>query len=77
MKKINELGREVLPIAAALGLLAGLVEGAGLLLMRQTGWLYWRLANRAFWTETLWISPFVDLILFVLVGSFLTLPGLF
>ena len=77
MRKYNELSRDILPIAAVLGLLTGLVEGVGLLLLRHQGWLYWRLANRAFWTETLWISPFVDMIIFVMAGLFLSLIGLF
>jgi arylsulfatase A-like enzyme len=76
MKRLNELNREILPVAAVLGLLTGLLEGSGLLLFRYKQWLYWRLANRAFWTETLWISPFVDLVLFLLVGLALSLLGI-
>jgi len=73
---LRSLGGELLPLAAGLGLIAGLVEGPLLLLLRQTGWLNWRLYNRAFWYETLWIAPLVDLILFLLVGFILTLAGL-
>ena len=74
---LGELSREVLPVAAGLGLLTGLVEGAGLFLSRQAGWLNWRLSNRSFWVESLWITPFVDLTLFLLAGFFLSLVGSF
>lgn len=78
MKKADgkELLRGLLPVAAGLGLLTGLFEGAGLFLFRQAGWLNWRLSNRAFWIETLWIAPFLDLALFLLAGILLSLTGL-
>jgi arylsulfatase A-like enzyme len=80
MKKTNtdlrSLGAELLPLAAGFGLIAGLVEGLSLLLLHRAQWLNWRLYNRAFWYETLWIAPLVDLFIFLLVGLVLTLGGL-
>jgi arylsulfatase A-like enzyme len=76
MYRFKEMSREILPIAATLGLLTGFIEGAGLLLFRHMQWLQWRLANRAFWIETLWISPFVDFVLFLLLGLLLSLLGM-
>lgn len=72
----RSLGAELLPLAAAFGLLTGIVEGLALVLLHRAQWLNWRLYNRAFWYETLWIAPLVDLILFLLAGSVLTLAGL-
>ena len=76
MDKSKGFQKDVLLLAAGLGLLTGLVEGAGLFFLRQAEWLNWRLYNRAFWVETLWIAPFVDLVLFLLAGLFLSLLGL-
>ncbi len=57
------------------GLLTGLVEGVLLFALHHSAWLTWRLQNRAYWYETLWIAPLVDLILFSLVGGFFALAG--
>lgn len=56
-------------MAAGLGLVAGLVEGLLLFGLHRLGWLTWRLQNRAYWYETLWIAPLVDLLLFTLAGA--------
>lgn len=70
------LQKDILAVAAGMGLLTGLVEGLGLFLLRRVEWLNWRLYNRAFWVETLWIAPFVDLTLFLFASFFLALLGL-
>jgi arylsulfatase A-like enzyme len=75
-KGLRSLAGDLLPLAAGFGLISGIVEGLLLLFLRHADWLNWRLYNRAFWYETLWIAPLVDLILFLLVGFVLTLVGL-
>jgi arylsulfatase A-like enzyme len=67
--------KDTLALAAGFGLITGLVEGLLLFALHQTGWLTWRLYNRAIWYETLWIAPLVDLILFGLAGLVFTLVG--
>jgi len=67
--------RKMLMLAIGFGLLAGLVEGLLLFDLHQGGLLTWRLQNRAFWYETLWIAPLVDLILFTLAGGLFALVG--
>jgi arylsulfatase A-like enzyme len=67
-KKFQASVRDSLTVAAGLGLVAGLVEGLLLFALHQSGWLTWRLYNRAIWYETLWIAPLVDLVLFTLAG---------
>ncbi len=73
---LRSLAGEFLPLAIGFGLITGIVEGLGLVLLHRAHWLNWRLYNRAFWYETLWITPLVDLILFLLAGFALTLAGL-
>ena len=58
-----------LRLAAGFGLITGLVEGLLLFGLHRLGWLTWRLQNRAYWYETLWIAPLVDLALFTLAGA--------
>ncbi|MBK9925998.1 MAG: sulfatase-like hydrolase/transferase [Anaerolineales bacterium] len=67
--------KKTLALAIAVGLITGLVEGILLFGLHQTNLLTWRLQNRAFWYETLWIAPLVDLILFALAGGFFALAG--
>jgi arylsulfatase A-like enzyme len=56
----------LLLIATWFGILAGLTEGAGLLLFQRINWAQWgRLMHVS--KEILWISPLVDLFLFLIV----------
>lgn len=79
MKKVyigsEQIGKDLFLLAASFGLLTGIVEGIELLLLHQTQLLNWRLYNRAFWYETLWIAPLVDIVLFSLAGGFFALLG--
>jgi arylsulfatase A-like enzyme len=67
--------KNTLTLSAAFGLITGLVEGVLLFGLHQLELLTWRLQNRAFWYETLWIAPLVDVILFSLAGLALALVG--
>lgn len=67
--------KNTLTLGILFGLITGLVEGLLLLGLFKTGLLTWRLQNRAFWYETLWIAPLVDVVLFTLVGGFFVLVG--
>jgi arylsulfatase A-like enzyme len=49
-------------------LLCGLVEGAGLLLFQELGWLNWNIAQVPVTREILWVSPVVNLLLFGVAG---------
>ena len=60
--------RRALGIAATLGLLAGLVEGAALLLLQQAELLGWRTARVPVWTEIIIISPLVTAAVFLTAG---------
>src|SRR6267142_5388502 len=56
----------LLLIAIWFGIVAGLTEGAGLLLFQRINWAQWgRLMHVS--KEILWISPLVDLIFFLIV----------
>lgn len=67
--------KEMVAPAAAMGLLTGLVEGLLLFLLQRAELLTWRLQNRAYWYETLWVAPLVDLVLFTLAGVVFALAG--
>ncbi len=67
--------RKTLTLAVGLGLVTGLVEGLLLFGLHRSGWLTWRLQNRAYGIETLWIAPLVDLTLFGLAGLLFALLG--
>ena len=69
----KDFAKNTLTLSAAFGLITGLVEGVLLFGLHQLQWLTWRLQNRAYWYETLWIAPLVDVILFLLAGLMLTL----
>ena len=57
----------LLLIAAWFGIFTGLFEGLGLLLFQRMNWKQWgRIMHVS--REILWVSPLVDLILFLLVG---------
>jgi arylsulfatase A-like enzyme len=57
----------VLMIATWFGILTGLLEGLGLLLFQRINWKQWgRIMHLS--KEILWVSPTVDLILFLLVA---------
>lgn len=76
-ENVRENARGTLAFAAGMGLLTGLVEGLLLLGLFRAGFLTWRLQNRAYWYETLWIAPLVDLVLFTLAGAVFALAGWF
>jgi arylsulfatase A-like enzyme len=75
MSQKSKNANDIFLLAAGFGLLTGIVEGLGLLLLHQTQFLNWRLYNRAIWYETLWIAPLIDLVLFSLAGGFFALVG--
>ncbi len=58
----------LLLVAAWFGLMAGLLEGSGLLLLQSLGWATWNMALWGVAAEILWISPAFDLLLFSSVG---------
>lgn len=59
---------QLLLFAAWSGLLCGLMEGTGLLVMQRLGWLNWNMAQLAVSTEIVWISALFGLVLFLTVG---------
>ena len=71
----KDFAQKTLLLAVNFGLITGLVEGILLFGLHQLELLTWRLQNRAYWYETLWIAPLVDVILFALAGFALTLIG--
>ncbi len=71
----KDFAKRTLTRSASFGLIAGLVEGILLFGLHQLELLTWRLQNRAYWYETLWIAPLVDVILFSLAGFALALIG--
>jgi arylsulfatase A-like enzyme len=62
---------EIMCLAVSMGLLAGFVEGAGLLTLQHFGWLNWNMAQMSVEREILYISPIFDLVLFCLLGVIL------
>jgi len=58
-----------------MGALTGMVEGAGLLLFQQLGWLNWNMAQTAVSAEILWIAPVFSLLLFGAAGLLLAVAG--
>jgi arylsulfatase A-like enzyme len=60
---------DILALAASLALLAGLLEGAGLLLLQHLEALNWDMAQMGVAWEILYVSPAVNLLLFVLVAG--------
>jgi len=54
------------------GVVAGLVEGLGLMLFQRINWARWGPMIHVSW-EILWISPIVDCIFFVFIGGLLAL----
>jgi len=69
----NRTAASVLLLAAWFGLVTGLAEGIGLLAAQKLDWLEWETLQRGVALEIVWISSFVDLILFGAVGLFLIL----
>ncbi|MEP0806060.1 MAG: sulfatase-like hydrolase/transferase [Chloroflexota bacterium] len=67
--------KEIFTLALAAGLATGLVEGLLLFGLARAALLTWRLQNRAYWYETLWIAPLVDLVLFALAGAVFALTS--
>lgn len=61
-------------IATSFGIITGLVEGAGLMLFQRLNWASWGPMIHVSW-PILWISPIVDLILFLLVAVVAWLIG--
>lgn len=68
-------GLGVASVAAAIGLITGLVEGAALLSLQHAGWLGWRIARVPIWTEILVISPVVDVLLFLSLAAIIVLAA--
>src|SRR5438552_18098385 len=57
----------ILLIGTWFGIVAGLTEGAGLLIFQRINWTQWgRLMHVS--KEILWISPLVDLLFFLMVS---------
>lgn len=67
--------RDILQLAAWFGLVAGLVEGLSLLTLQKLDWLGWPIAKKAVSMEIAWISPLVDLALFLGLGAVLALAA--
>lgn len=65
--------RNILLMAASMGLLTGLVEGAGMLAMQNLGWLNWNMAQVSVSAEIIWISAVAGLLLFLVVGVLLAM----
>jgi arylsulfatase A-like enzyme len=59
--------------AAWFGLVTGLVEGAALLNFQNWDWLNWSMRRVAVAQPILWVSPAVDLVLFLAVASLLAI----
>jgi Sulfatase len=64
----------ILLLATWFGIVAGLVEGTGLLLFQRINWERWG-PNLHVSAQIIWISPIVDLILFSLVALILWIVG--
>jgi len=64
----------LLLVAAWFGILAGLIEGCGLLGFQKINWARWGMEIHVSW-QILWISPLVDLILFLLVALVISVAG--
>jgi arylsulfatase A-like enzyme len=63
--------RRAVALAAALGLLGGLIEGVALFSLQQAGWLGWRIARVRVSSEILIVSALWDLLLFLAVAAVL------
>jgi arylsulfatase A-like enzyme len=74
-KNFKVFAKNTLTLGVVFGLITGLVEGLLLFGLFRSDLLTWRLQNRAFWYETLWIAPLVDFVLFALIGGFFALVG--
>ena len=61
-------------VAAWLGLVTGLVEGAGLLLFQRINWARWGAVSHVS-AEILWISAVVDVAFFSLIALIIALAG--
>ena len=61
--------RAILILGAACGLLVGIMEGVGLLVFQELGWLNFSMALYGVSVEILWISPAFNLLLFGLLGA--------
>ena len=57
----------LLVIGLWFGIVTGLAEGAGLLLFQRINWARWGAIMHVSW-EILWISPMIDLILFLIIA---------
>src|SRR5271165_1188660 len=64
----------VFVVAAWLGLVTGLVEGAGLLLFQRINWARWGAVSHVS-AEILWISAVVDVAFFSLIALIVALAG--
>jgi arylsulfatase A-like enzyme len=59
---------DVLIIAGWFGLVTGLLEGLGLLVFQNLGWLGWNAVEHGVSAEIVWISAFFDFFLFGILG---------
>ena len=65
----------LLLLAAWFGLTVGLVEGAGLFVFQQMGWLKGHMEKLGVWVDIFWIAPVFDLLLFGVVGVAVMVAG--
>jgi len=62
--------RKLVLIAIWFGIIAGLVEGCGLLLFQHLNWKSWGAMIHVS-PPIVWVSPLVDVVFFVVVGCIL------
>ena len=67
----RSVATDILLIGAWFGLVTGLVEGTGLLLLQKLGWQSWEAAKLAVTVEIVWISAVFDLVVFAAIGVIL------
>lgn len=67
-KKSAGVLSSIILAAGWFGLVAGLVEGAGLLGLQELNWLNWNIARTAVTLEILWISPLFNFVGDLLLG---------
>src|SRR5271157_5535930 len=58
----------VLTVAICFGILTGLMEGAGLLVMQSQGWETWQMREASISSRILWVTPLSYGLLFAVLG---------
>lgn len=71
----NSSAPSILVVSAWLGLVCGLVEGAGLVLLQRYELLNWVMRRTGVDNPQLWVSPLFDLVLFLVLAVPLALLG--